>query len=174
MANYAVGDIQGCFEEFEKGLKKINFDETKDYLWLSGDLVNRGPDSLKTLKKIYELRSRVHIVLGNHDLHFLARYFSNRKKHKNDTLDELLLNSDCKKFANFLIKQPFFFSKKINLKNGLKKKFLMVHAGLPHNLSYKECIRLNKMAQEFIQENPKKNLKKIFFITEELTLKLFL
>ena len=138
MANYAVGDIQGCFEEFEKGLKKINFDETKDYLWLSGDLVNRGPDSLKTLKKIYELRSRVHIVLGNHDLHFLARYFSNRKKHKNDTLDELLLNSDCKKFANFLIKQPFFFSKKINLKNGLKKNFLMVHAGLPHNLSYKE------------------------------------
>ena len=163
MANYAVGDIQGCFEEFEKGLKKINFDKTKDYLWLSGDLVNRGPDSLKTLKKIYELRSRVHIVLGNHDLHFLARYFSNRKKHKNDTLDELLLNSDCKKFANFLIKQPFFFSKKINLKNGLKKNFLMVHAGLPHNLSYKECIRLNKMAQEFIQENPKKNLKKIFF-----------
>ena len=50
----------------------------------------------------------------------------------------------------------------------------MVHAGLPHNLSYKECIRLNKMAQEFIQKNPKKNLKKIFFIIEELTLKLFL
>ena len=72
MANYAVGDIQGCYKEFEKGLKKIKFNQKKDYLWLTGDLINRGPDSLKTLEKIYELRSRVHIVLGNHDLHFLA------------------------------------------------------------------------------------------------------
>ena len=163
MANYAVGDIQGCFDEFEKGLKKINFDKKRDYLWLSGDLVNRGPNSLKTLKKIYELRSRVHIVLGNHDLHFLARYFSNRKEQKNDTLDELLLSQNCMKYAKFLLKQPFIFSKKINLKNGKKKKFLMVHAGLPHNINYKDCLRLNKMAQEFIQKNPKKNLKKIFF-----------
>ena len=67
MANYAVGDIQGCYKEFEKGLKKIKFNQEKDYLWLTGDLINRGPDSLKTLEKIYELRSRVHMVLGNHD-----------------------------------------------------------------------------------------------------------
>ena len=89
MANYAVGDIQGCYKEFEKGLKKIKFNQEKDYLWLTGDLINRGPDSLKTLEKIYELRSRVHMVLGNHDLHFLARYYSNRKKQKNRTrIDE--------------------------------------------------------------------------------------
>ena len=74
MANYAVGDIQGCYKEFDKGLKKINFNEKKDRLWISGDLINRGPDSLKTLEKIYSIRSIVNIVLGNHDLHFLARH----------------------------------------------------------------------------------------------------
>ena len=163
MANYAVGDIQGCFKEFEKGLKKIKFNQKKDYLWLTGDLINRGPDSLKTLEKIYELRSRVHIVLGNHDLHFLARYYSGRKKQKSDTLKEVLKDSDCKKYAEFLIKQPFFFSKKIKLSNGSKKKIIMVHAGLPHDLSYKDCLRLNKLSQKFIQKDPKKNLKKIFF-----------
>ncbi len=163
MANYAVGDIQGCYEEFEKGLKKIKFNQKKDYLWLTGDLINRGPDSLKTLEKIYELRSRVHIVLGNHDLHFLARYYSGRKKQKSDTLKEVLKDSDCKKYAEFLIKQPFFFSKKIKLSNGSKKKIIMVHAGLPHDLSYKDCLRLNKLSQKFIQKDPKKNLKKIFF-----------
>ena len=163
MANYAVGDIQGCYKEFEKGLKKIKFNQKKDYLWLTGDLINRGPDSLKTLEKIYELRSRVHIVLGNHDLHFLARYYSGRKKQKSDTLKEVLKDSDCKKYAEFLIKQPFFFSKKIKLSNGSKKKIIMVHAGLPHDLSYKDCLRLNKLSQKFIQKDPKKNLKKIFF-----------
>tara|TARA_S200000501_G_scaffold129900_3_gene122710 strand:+ start:7879 stop:8709 length:831 start_codon:yes stop_codon:yes gene_type:complete len=163
MANYAVGDIQGCYEEFEKGLKKIKFNQKEDYLWLTGDLINRGPDSLKTLEKIYELRSRVHIVLGNHDLHFLARYYSGRKKQKSDTLKEVLKDSDCKKYAEFLIKQPFFFSKKIKLSNGSKKKIIMVHAGLPHDLSYKDCLRLNKLSQKFIQKDPKKNLKKIFF-----------
>lgn len=163
MANYAVGDIQGCYEEFEKGLKKIKFNQKEDYLWLTGDLINRGPDSLKTLEKIYELRSRVHIVLGNHDLHFLARYYSSRKKQKSDTLKEVLKDSDCKKYAEFLIKQPFFFSKKIKLSNGSKKKIIMVHAGLPHDLSYKDCLRLNKLSQKFIQKDPKKNLKKIFF-----------
>ena len=163
MANYAVGDIQGCYKEFVKGLKKIKFNQEKDYLWLTGDLINRGPDSLKTLEKIYELRSRVHMVLGKHDLHFLARYYSDRKKQKNDTLKEVLEHPNCKKFAEFLIKQPFLFSKKIKLSNGSKKKIIMVHAGLPHELSFRDCLRLNKLSQKFIQENPKKNLKKIFF-----------
>ena len=91
---------------------------------------NRGPDSLKTLEKIYELRSRVHIVLGNHDLHFLARYYSGRKKQKSDTLKEVLKDSDCKKYAEFLIKQPFFFSKKIKLSNG-SKTVSYTHLTLP-------------------------------------------
>ena len=163
MANYAVGDIQGCYKEFDKGLKKINFNEKKDRLWISGDLINRGPDSLKTLEKIYSIRSSVNIVLGNHDLHFLARHYADRKAAKNDTLEELLASSKCEKYAKFLLKQPFVFSKKIKLKNGDKKKYIMVHAGLPHYLTFKECMNLNKLSQEFLNKNPKKNLKKIFF-----------
>lgn len=163
MANYAVGDIQGCYKEFDKGLKKINFNEKKDRLWISGDLINRGPDSLKTLERIYNIRSSVNIVLGNHDLHFLARHYADRKAAKNDTLEELLSSSKCKKYAKFLLKQPFVFSKKIKLKNGVKKKYIMVHAGLPHYLTFKECMNLNKLSQEFLNKNPKKNLKKIFF-----------
>ena len=163
MANYAVGDIQGCYKEFDKGLKKINFNEKKDRLWISGDLINRGPDSLKTLEKIYSIRSSVNIVLGNHDLHFLARHYADRKAEKNDTLEELLASSKCEKYAKFLLKQPFVFSKKIKLKNGDKKKYIMVHAGLPHYLTFKECMNLNKLSQEFLNKNPKKNLKKIFF-----------
>lgn len=163
MANYAVGDIQGCYKEFDKGLKKINFNEKKDRLWISGDLINRGPDSLKTLERIYSIRSSVNIVLGNHDLHFLARHYADRKSAKNDTLEELLASSKCEKYAKFLLKQPFVFSKKIKLKNGDKKKYIMVHAGLPHYLTFKECMNLNKLSQEFLSKNPKKNLKKIFF-----------
>lgn len=163
MANYAVGDIQGCYKEFDKGLKKINFNEKKDRLWISGDLINRGPDSLKTLERIYNIRSSVNIVLGNHDLHFLARHYADRKSAKNDTLEELLASSKCEKYAKFLLKQPFVFSKKIKLKNGDKKKYIMVHAGLPHYLTFKECMNLNKLSQEFLNKNPKKNLKKIFF-----------
>ena len=163
MANYAVGDIQGCYKEFDKGLKKINFNEKKDRLWISGDLINRGPDSLKTLERIYSIRSSVNIVLGNHDLHFLARHYADRKAAKNDTLEELLASSKCEKYAKFLLKQPFVFSKKIKLKNGDKKKYIMVHAGLPHYLTFKECMNLNKLSQEFLNKNPKKNLKRIFF-----------
>ena len=163
MANYAVGDIQGCYKEFDKGLKKINFNEKKDRLWISGDLINRGPDSLKTLERIYSIRSSVNIVLGNHDLHFLARHYADRKAAKNDTLEELLASSKCEKYAKFLLKQPYDFKKKIKLKNGDKKKYIMVHAGLPHYLTFKECMNLNKLSQEFLNKNPKKNLKKIFF-----------
>lgn len=72
MSTYAIGDIQGCFEPFMRLLQKIKFDPQQDSLWLSGDLVNRGPQSLETLRFIKALGSRAHCVLGNHDLTLLA------------------------------------------------------------------------------------------------------
>ena len=71
MANYAVGDIQGCFKEFKEGLELINFKSSKDFLWITGDLINRGPESLKVLEYVFKIKNSVHMVLGNHDLHYL-------------------------------------------------------------------------------------------------------
>ena len=122
MANYAVGDIQGCYKEFVKGLKKIKFNQEKDYLWLTGDLINRGPDSLKTLEKIYELRSRVHMVLGNHDLHLMAVSCGARKPSRKDNLEDILAAPAREQLIEWLHFQPL-----AHFENGIT----MVHAGIP-------------------------------------------
>ena len=72
MTTYAIGDIQGCAKSFHKLLEAISFDHDRDHLWLAGDLVNRGPDSLGVLRRVVEMEERVTTVLGNHDLHLLA------------------------------------------------------------------------------------------------------
>ena len=72
MATYAIGDIQGCYQSLLKLLNLINFDASQDQLWIAGDLINRGPQSLETLRFLYKYQNVVNCVLGNHDLHFLA------------------------------------------------------------------------------------------------------
>ena len=161
MANYAFGDIQGCFDEFEAALEKIKFNPKEDYLWLAGDLINRGPDSLKLLKYIHKTKDRIHVVLGNHDLHFLSCFYSGRKSSKTDTLEKLFESRDCEVYANYLLEQPLIFVKKIKTEIGLKK-VAMIHAGIPSNLSIKKCLNLNNKFQKFIMKNPKKNLNKLF------------
>ena len=72
MATYFIGDIQGCFDELMLLLKKINFDHHCDTLYLTGDLIGRGPKALETLEFITAHQSSINTVLGNHDIHFLA------------------------------------------------------------------------------------------------------
>ena len=74
MAIYAVGDIQGCYEPLRLALDKVKFDPARDALWSVGDLINRGPQSLETLRFLKGLGSSFTGVLGNHDLHFLAAW----------------------------------------------------------------------------------------------------
>jgi len=89
MAIYAIGDIQGCYDNLQRLLDKINFCSNKDKLWFAGDIVNRGPDSLKTLRFIKSLGDRAITVLGNHDLTLLA-IAEGHTKSKHHTLDKIL------------------------------------------------------------------------------------
>ena len=99
MATYAIGDVQGCYYSLQDLIKKIPFDSTKDKLWFVGDIVNRGKFSLETLSWCYENQKNIKIVLGNHDLHFLAISFNQRSPNKTDTLNSLLKSKDKNKLA---------------------------------------------------------------------------
>ena len=121
MSIYAVGDIQGCYVELQQLLEKVQFDPLQDQLWLVGDLVNRGPDSLAVLRLVKSLGGSAVTVLGNHDLHLLAVAAGVAKSHRSDTLDELLNAPDRDELLNWLRNQPLLH---------LSENWVMVHAGL--------------------------------------------
>ena len=107
MAVYAIGDLQGCYDPFRRLLDAIRFDSDKDTLWLTGDLVNRGPKSLKTLRFVKSLGDAVITVLGNHDLHLMA--LAADKIHfgrRFETLEKILNASDCDELIDWLRHRP--------------------------------------------------------------------
>lgn len=89
MANYAIGDVQGCFRTLLGLLTRIDFDPSRDQLWFLGDLVNRGPRSQDTLSWLYDHQDHVHCVLGNHDLYLLARVYADFPPLRDDSLAAL-------------------------------------------------------------------------------------
>lgn len=122
MSTYAIGDIQGCFHALQELLGKIQFDATQDQLWLTGDLVNRGSQSLETLRFLKKLENNIHIVLGNHDLHLLAVAHGAAMK-PGDTLTEILQAPDRDELIHWLSQQSL-------LHHDESLGFTMVHAGL--------------------------------------------
>ncbi len=122
MAVYAIGDIQGCLEELKALLKKIDYQPKSDQLWFAGDLVNRGPQSLATLRYIKSLSNTV-VTLGNHDLSLLASAYTSRPLSKHDTTQEILDAPDREELLNWLRQQKLFHRDK-------ELGFSMVHAGL--------------------------------------------
>ncbi|MCP4990568.1 MAG: symmetrical bis(5'-nucleosyl)-tetraphosphatase [Colwellia sp.] len=110
MAIYLVGDIQGCHDELINLLKHVSFDDKADTLYIAGDLVARGPDSLKTLRFVKSLGSSAKVVLGNHDLHLLAVYAGIKKVKTADKLAALLCAHDVDELMNWLAAQPLIQS----------------------------------------------------------------
>jgi len=106
MADYFVGDIQGCFDELEALLTQVSFDPQHDKLYLAGDLVARGKKSLATLRFVKSLGNSAQTVLGNHDLHLLAIAEGLKTAKKSDYLDELLAAPDKTELIEWLAHQP--------------------------------------------------------------------
>lgn len=124
MAVFAIGDVQGCYDELRRLLDLLRFDPSVDRLWLVGDLVNRGPKSLETLRFVKGLGKAATIVLGNHDLHLLALVAGNKKHGNGHTLDPVLAASDRDELVHWLRHRPLLHRDK-------SLGFSMVHAGLP-------------------------------------------
>lgn len=125
MATYAVGDLQGCDATFAALLATLDFDPSRDRLWLVGDLVNRGPDSLGVLRRVRALGETCVTVLGNHDLHLLAcARVPGQRPRRRDTLDAVLAAPDRDELLDWLRHQPL-------LHHDAALGCVMVHAGLP-------------------------------------------
>jgi len=125
MAIYAIGDLQGCYDPFRKLLDKVKFDPASDRLWLCGDLVNRGPKSLKTLRFVRSLGDSATVVLGNHDLHLLALANGiNFSDDRFESLWKILGADDSDELIDWLRRRPLaHYDESINT--------LLVHAGVP-------------------------------------------
>ena len=121
MATYAIGDVQGCIGALEALLSSCNYDQAKDRLWFVGDLVNRGPGSLATLRLVKSLGAGAVTVLGNHDFHLLALAAGCAKQRRSDTLDEVLAAPDCEDLVDWLRYRPLLH---------VQAPWAMVHAGL--------------------------------------------
>ena len=133
MAHYAIGDIQGCHAEFCELLDLIGFSASGDRLWLTGDLVNRGPDSLAVLREVKALGEAAVTVLGNHDLHLLTVAAGIRRPHRNDTLAPILEAPDRDELVAWLARRPLAVA---------EGPLLMVHAGVLPQWSAQEVVAL--------------------------------
>jgi len=135
LAIYTIGDLQGCYDPFRRLLDKIRFDPDADRLWLTGDLVNRGPHSLKTLRFVKSLGDSAVTVLGNHDLHLLALGHDVRSSVSHfDSMWKVLGAADGEELIWWLRDRPLaHYDAAMNT--------LMVHAGVPPQWSVKKALR---------------------------------
>jgi bis(5'-nucleosyl)-tetraphosphatase (symmetrical) len=156
MATYAVGDIQGCYDELQILLDSIRFDPEKDKMWFVGDLVNRGPKSLKTLRFIKDLGNAAVCVLGNHDLHLLALALTDNAPVKSGDLEKILKAKDRDELIDWLRHIPLaHYSKNLDT--------LMVHAGVIPKWSVADVLNHAAEVSEVLRgKHPEKFLSAMY------------
>ncbi|MEM0514003.1 symmetrical bis(5'-nucleosyl)-tetraphosphatase [Pseudoalteromonas sp. YIC-827] len=144
MTQYAVGDIQGCYQELDALLKRIDFNPSKDHLYCVGDIVARGSDSLACLRRLQAMEHAVSITLGNHDLHLLATVALGKEANPKDKLAALLTAPDCPQLLAFLQRQPLAIWLE-------KRRMLISHAGLSPQWSLSQALQQARFAEQCYQ-----------------------
>lgn len=142
MAIYAIGDVQGCFDELLRLLDVIAFNEHTDQLWFAGDLVNRGPKSLETLRFVKTLGDAAITVLGNHDLHLLAASCAPKIANRKDSLLAILEAPDRDELIDWLRYQPLLHT---------NDEFCLLHAGLPPQWSLKKAKKMAALVEQALR-----------------------
>lgn len=151
MATYFVGDIQGCFSDLQKLLAQANFDPQSDQLWLTGDLVARGPESLETLRFVKQLGDAAVTVLGNHDLHLLAIDAGLAKINPKDKTQAILDAHDKVELLDWLRQQPLFARHP-------EHNVVMVHAGIAPQWQQQQAELLAKEVEAQLQHDDYRTL----------------
>lgn len=155
MATYAIGDVQGCFAELQNLLEAIGFDPKQDVLWFTGDLVNRGPQSLEVLRFIKNLGHQHVAVLGNHDLHLLAVHYGVRELQRKDTLSAILDAPDRVELMDWLRTRPLFHHD--------AQGYAMAHAGMAPMWQIADAKSVAQEVEQALQSaSPEKFLQHMF------------
>jgi len=142
MATYAIGDVQGCFDALQALLHECGFDARRDRLWFVGDLVNRGTQSLETLRFVKSLGDKAITVLGNHDLHLIMVAAGFSHEHKQDTLTAILQAPEREELLNWLRHRPLLHR---------EDEYVMVHAGLLPRWTITQARDLAAEVEEVLQ-----------------------
>lgn len=143
--HFAVGDIQGCLVEFNALLKAIQFDPHQHQLWLCGDLINRGPNSLGVIRMIRDLPISPVIVLGNHDLHFLAVWSGEKPlKEGRDTFHDILDSPECNEICEWYLRWPL-------VHHDASLGFTLAHAGIAPMWGIDEAVAYSKEVERVLR-----------------------
>jgi len=146
MSTYAVGDIQGCLAPLQCLLEQVNFNPAHDRLWVAGDMVNRGPESLETLRFLHSLGNSLSAVLGNHDLHLLALAYGHKAPSKGDTLDSILKAEDREQLIYWLRQRPLIHTDS-------ELNYTMVHAGIPPQWDLPAALKYSAEVESVLRDD---------------------
>ena len=146
MAIYAIGDVQGCYEQLQALIYQLNFDADRDILWFTGDLVNRGPQSAEVLRYVKSLGNSAVTVLGNHDLHLLAVAYGHQAEKKDDSLQSILQAPDRDDLLDWIRARPL-------LHHDAEREITLIHAGLAPQWTLQSAIDCAREIERELQSD---------------------